>query len=170
MAGQREPRKPSLQSMLMNHPLAHEGFALTLVSWNTASDALSRVRRAVFIVEQGVPESLEWDDADAVSVHALASAPDGEPVATGRLLPDGHIGRMAVLKAWRGRGVGAAILALLVKQARGRGDREIALAAQVHAIGFYEREGFVAEGPVFDDAGLPHRRMVLRPAPATPAS
>ncbi len=163
-------REPSLESILMNHPLNHEEFVLSLVSWNSASDALSRVRRAVFIVEQGVPESLEWDDADAVSIHALAMAPDGEPIATGRLLPDGHIGRMAVLPAWRGRGVGGAILSLLVKQAQTRGDREIALAAQVHAIGFYEREGFVAEGPVFDDAGLPHRRMVLRPAPGTPAS
>lgn len=154
----------------MNDPLNYEEFALSLVSWNTAADALARVRRAVFIVEQGVPESLEWDDADAVSIHALASGPDGAPIATGRLLPDGHIGRMAVLPAWRRRGVGAAILSLLVKQARTRGDREIALAAQVHAIGFYEREGFVAEGPVFDDAGLPHRRMVLRLGPGTPAS
>ncbi len=154
----------------MNLPLNHEEFVLSLVSWNTAADALARVRRAVFIVEQGVPESLEWDDADTVSIHALASAADGEPVATGRLLPDGHIGRMAVLPAWRGRGVGAAILSLLVSQARDRGDREIALAAQVHAIGFYEREGFVAEGPVFDDAGLPHRRMVLRSVRGTPAS
>lgn len=153
----------------MNHPMQHEEFVLTTVSWDNAADALARVRRAVFIVEQGVPESMEWDEADAVSLHALATTPEGVPIGTGRLLPDGHIGRMAVLPPWRGRGVGGAILTLLLGKALARGDREIALSAQLHAIGFYEREGFVPEGPVFDDAGLPHRRMVLRRALPDPA-
>ena len=72
------------------------------------------VRRAVFVVEQRVPEALEWDDADALSLHALAHDSQGQPVATGRLLPDGHIGRMAVVREWRGRGVGRAILDFLV--------------------------------------------------------
>lgn len=122
------------------------------------------VRREVFIVEQAVPEALEWDEHDAASLHALAENDDGEVLGTGRLLPDGHIGRMAVRRPWRGRGVGAAILDALVARALSRGDAEIALSAQVRAIGFYERFGFVAEGPEFDDAGIPHRRMVLRRA------
>jgi len=126
----------------------------------------SSVRREVFIVEQGVPEALEWDEHDATSLHALAEGPGGEVLGTGRLLPDGHIGRMAVRRPWRGRGVGTAILETLIARARARQDAEIALSAQVGAIAFYERFGFVAEGPEFDDAGIPHRRMVLRrPAP-----
>ena len=137
-----------------------------LADWPPMEEAASSVRREVFIVEQGVPEALEWDEHDASSLHALAEDARGEVLGTARLLPDGHIGRMAVRRCWRGRGVGAALLGALVARARARGDTRIALSAQVSAIGFYERFGFVAEGPVFDDAGIPHRRMVLRRAPA----
>lgn len=132
-----------------------------LAAWPEVEAAAASVRREVFIVEQGVPEALEWDEHDLPSLHALAESPAGEVVGTGRLLPDGHIGRMAVRRPWRGRGVGGAILRALIARARARGDDEIALSAQVGAIAFYERFGFVAEGPVFDDAGIPHRRMVL---------
>ncbi|HMZ77178.1 MAG TPA: GNAT family N-acetyltransferase, partial [Rhodocyclaceae bacterium] len=78
----------------------------------------------------------------------------------GRLLPDGHVGRMAVLPAWRGRGVGRAVLTALMAEARRRGLSRLVLHAQTHAEGFYAGFGFVAEGEVFDDAGLPHRTMV----------
>ncbi len=86
---------------------------------------------------------------------------DGEPLGTGRLLPDGHIGRMAVIAPWRGRGVGDAILRTLVEAGAERGHGQLRLNAQLSAIGFYERLGFEALGPVFDDAGIPHRAMRL---------
>ena len=87
---------------------------------------------------------------------------DGNPIGTGRLLPDGHIGRMAVLREWRGRGVGTALLRALMEEGRKQGFERLILAAQVQAMPFYEKEGFVAEGDVFDDAGIPHRNMVWR--------
>ena len=128
-------------------------------SWKCDQAPLQDLRRTVFIREQQVPESLEWDEYDAVSQHALAVDADGHAIGTGRLLPDGHIGRMAVLREWRGCGVGAAILEFLVECARQRGDVLLHLNAQTHAIGFYERHGFVVDGEEFPDAGIPHRRM-----------
>jgi predicted GNAT family N-acyltransferase len=136
-------------------------FDIRLMTWAAGAQRLSAVRRAVFIEEQHVPEALEWDDDDARSVHALAESRDGLPVGTARLLPDGHIGRMAVLRPWRRRGVGAALLRALLVEAASRGDTIVRLNAQVQAMGFYERFGFVAHGPLFDDAGIPHRGMVL---------
>ena len=100
------------------------------------------IRFAVFVEEQGVPREIELDEMDAACIHALAYL-DGKAIGTGRLLPDGHIGRMAVLKEWRGHGVGSRILNALVEQARRRGDREVALSAQVHALAFYRAHGFV---------------------------
>lgn len=132
---------------------------IELLSWDRARDEASRVRSAVFVEEQGVPPELEMDEHDARSLHALAYAADGTAVGTGRLLPDGHIGRMAVLKAWRGKGVGGAILVRLIAAARERGDREVVLSAQTHAIEFYRRHGFLPEGEVYIDAGIPHQDM-----------
>ncbi len=83
-------------------------------------------------------------------------------LATGRLLPDGHIGRMAVLKPWRGRGIGGAILARLIERARERGDSEVVLSAQVHATAFYRAHGFAEEGAEYLEAGIPHRDMRRR--------
>ena len=107
---------------------------------------------------------MELDEHDPQCVHALAYAADGTVVGTGRLLPDGHIGRMAVLKARRGQGIGGAILESLVAVARERGDAEIVLSAQTHAIGFYCRHGFAVEGDVYPDAGIPHQDMRLLPS------
>jgi len=132
------------------------------VDWNARRTDLHAIRRAVFIEEQHVPEELEWDEADAHCRHVLAFSPEGEAVGTGRLLPDGHIGRMAVMKPWRGRGVGAALLRRLIDAARERGDREVLLSAQVHALGFYRAQGFAAYGEVYDDAGIPHQSMRLK--------
>jgi predicted GNAT family N-acyltransferase len=136
-------------------------FHVRLLPWAVGAQRLSAVRRAVFIVEQEVPEALEWDDDDARSVHALAESSGGLPVGTARLLPDGHIGRMAVLLPWRRAGVGTALLRALMDEAASAGHRTVRLNAQVRAIGFYERFGFAARGPVFDDAGIPHRAMTL---------
>jgi predicted GNAT family N-acyltransferase len=132
------------------------------VDWESAAPALRHVRRLVFIEEQGVPEELEWDEWDARCVHLLARTPTGAPVGTSRLLPDAHIGRMAVLPRWRRRGVASAMLRELLTVARERGDEAVRLNAQTQAMPFYLRFGFVAQGPEFQDAGIPHRLMVLR--------
>ena len=137
-------------------------YRLRLAHWPEDESALKQVRETVFVREQRVPVELEWDGLDDRCLHMLAEDHQGNPIGTGRLLPDGHIGRMAVLKEWRGRGVGAALLRALMEEGEKRGFRELALAAQVQAMPFYEKAGFVAEGGVFDDAGIPHRNMVWR--------
>jgi predicted GNAT family N-acyltransferase len=131
---------------------------LTLGDWDSQRDAARAVRYEVFVVEQKVPVELEWDEMDVQCVHALVF--DGEEaVATGRLLPDGHIGRMAVRKSARGQGIGGMILDALIEQARWRGDRAVMLNAQTHAEPFYARYGFVREGEEFMEAGIPHIHM-----------
>ncbi len=132
-----------------------------LGDWEAMRVRAVPVRYAVFVEEQKVPADIELDEFDPLSLHALAIDRQGRVVGTGRLLPDGHIGRMAVLREARGRGVGSALLQALMQAARARGDREIALSAQTHAIPFYVRFGFIAEGGEYDDAGIPHRRMRL---------
>ena len=131
------------------------------VNWNASRESLRAVRLTVFVKEQQVPEDLEWDDEDEHAYHVLATAVDGKPIGTGRLKLDCHIGRMAVLKSWRGRGVGSAILSLLVDFARREGCSQVRLNAQTHALAFYARFGFVAVGDEFDEAGIPHRAMTL---------
>lgn len=134
-------------------------FRIRTCRFQDAADALRAVRHAVFIVEQRVPAALEWDEMDAVSLHALAQDAGGAAIGCARLLPDGHIGRVAVLAPWRKRGIGTALLATLVERARGRGDRRVMLNAQLSAMPFYARHRFVARGPVFDEAGIPHQAM-----------
>ena len=127
--------------------------------WMRDRDHLRYVRETVFVHEQQVPLEMEWDEQDEACVHVLALDGDGAPIGTGRLLPDGHIGRMAVLPGWRGQGVGGALLTELVQIARERGFSEALLNAQVQAIAFYTRHGFAAEGPEFLEAGIPHQTM-----------
>jgi predicted GNAT family N-acyltransferase len=139
--------------------MSDPAFTIRRVGWNDAEAALRAIRLAVFVVEQHVPEELEWDDMDARSTHALAVLDDGTPIGCGRLLPDGYIGRMAVLKRWRRHGVGAALLRSLVDLARERGHARAILNAQASAVPFYARHGFVATGEAFDEAGIDHRVM-----------
>jgi predicted GNAT family N-acyltransferase len=129
-----------------------------VTTWGVDRPLLQQVRRQVFIVEQRVPEEEEWDIDDEVCVHVLATR-NREPVGTGRLSPAGKIGRLAVLSEFRGRGLGDRILHMLIEQAYHRGLLEVTLNAQVQVVPFYEKRGFQAEGPVFDEAGIPHRRM-----------
>ncbi|MEO8716598.1 MAG: GNAT family N-acetyltransferase [Burkholderiales bacterium] len=131
---------------------------IELLDWTSAHAESSRVRTLVFVEEQGVPVEIEMDDKDAASVHAIAYV-DGRAVGTGRLLPDGHIGRMAVLRQSRKRGVGGAILTCLVDEARRRGMMEVVLSAQTHALGFYRKHGFLEQGAIFEEAGIPHQEM-----------
>jgi len=134
-------------------------YSLHHADWTRDHSALRAVRVAVFVQEQGVPEELEWDEFDACSVHVLAEDPAGNPIGTGRLLADGHIGRMAVLAGHRGQGIGAAMLQWLIEQARHRGMRELLLHAQTHAESFYSRHGFERVGDPFMEAGIPHCLM-----------
>jgi predicted GNAT family N-acyltransferase len=136
-------------------------FTIRILSWPDARALARPVREAVFIVEQRVPRELEWDEWDARSDHALAVNTAGEAIGTARLLPDGRIGRMAVLAAHRGAGAGTALLRELLGLARQRGMTRITLHAQTHAAGFYGRFGFSAAGETFLEAGIPHVEMVL---------
>jgi predicted GNAT family N-acyltransferase len=129
------------------------------MSWSDAAPKATRIRELVFVREQAVPPEIELDEWDACSDHALAFAPDGAAIGTGRLLPDGHIGRMAVLREWRGRGVGAALMTALLDRAAIRGMRRVLLNAQTHAAPFYARFGFTAFGSEFMEAGIPHVAM-----------
>ena len=132
---------------------------IELMDWQRARSLASPIRFEVFVREQRVPAEIELDEHDAVSVHALAF--DGQDaIGTGRLLPDGHIGRMAVLKKWRGRGIGGLILQELVQAARQRGHKEIALSAQLQAVDFYRAHGFEPVGDIYQEAGIAHQAMV----------
>ena len=135
------------------------GYTIERVRFADAEGAIRAIRTTVYIEEQQVPAALEWDGLDDACLHVLARDAAGEPVATARLLDDGRLGRMAVYRSWRGRGVGTALLEELLTVARERGLAEVWLTAQTRAIGFYERLGFRAHGPEFPDAGIPHRRM-----------
>jgi predicted GNAT family N-acyltransferase len=132
---------------------------ITLGDWDSQREDAQAIRREVFVVEQSVPISMEWDDMDDVSLHAVAYGPNHQAIGTGRLLPDGHIGRMAVRKSARRAGVGSAILQELMRCAAKRGDKEVVLHAQTRAQAFYLQYGFTAEGEVFEEAGIPHIRM-----------
>lgn len=136
-----------------------EGVRIRLGTWDELRAQAVPIRYTVFVEEQKVPAEIEIDAQDPLSLHALALDADGVAVATGRLLPDGHIGRMAVTQSARGRGAGTAVLLALMQAARERGHREVVLSAQTHAVPFYARIGFAAEGGVYDDAGIPHIDM-----------
>ena len=134
-------------------------FSLTVADWDTQQRHARAVRDEVFINEQNIPLALEWDEMDCVSLHAVVLDEAGRAIGTGRLLPDCHIGRMAVTSAMRGAGIGGAILDALMQEARKRGDKAVLLNAQIHAEAFYARHGFVREGQEFIEAGIPHIRM-----------
>ena len=133
---------------------------IVLGTWDKLNVDAMAIRYEVFIQEQSVPEEIERDDMDAVSMHAVAYTEAGVPIGTGRLLPDGHIGRMAVLRPARGTGIGGQVLDALLVAAQGLGHKHVALHAQVHARGFYEAHGFQAEGEPFIEADMPHVLMV----------
>ncbi|MDN5935557.1 MAG: GNAT family N-acetyltransferase [Nitrosospira sp.] len=137
-------------------------YTVRIASWRDDGLALRMVRETVFIREQRVPAELEWDEFDMNCLHLLAMDSADNPIGVARLLSDGLIGRMAVLKEWRGRGVGSALLLRLLEEAKKRRIQQVALNAQLHAIGFYLKSGFRMTGEEFMDAGIPHVRMSLR--------
>ena len=135
---------------------------IRLGDWATLGQDATAIRFEVFVDEQKVPAEIELDEMDAVCLHAVAYDEAGKAIGTGRLLPDGHIGRMAVRQPGRGTGVGGAILTLLMDKARARGDAAVVLNAQTVAAPFYARHGFVQAGDVFDEAGIAHVEMRLQ--------
>ncbi len=144
--------------------MSSQRYHLQLVTWQDSESHLRAVRTSVFIQEQSVSAALEWDGEDAHALHVLAVESGGKPIGTGRLLLHdtlAHIGRMAVLPAWRRQGVGASLLQRLLDEARQRGASSVFLNAQTYAVPFYERYDFVIEGAEFLDADIPHYRMTL---------
>ncbi|MFI6010425.1 GNAT family N-acetyltransferase [Streptomyces sp. NPDC051243] len=156
----------------MTSPSSVPSYAVRVAEDPADREACFAVRKEVFVGEQGVPEDIEYDAYDATAVHVLAVREDGVPLGTGRLLYGeaataktggdpavGSLGRLAVTQAARGLGVGAALVRAIEDAARARGLAAVDLHAQTHALGFYERLGYVAYGPEFPDAGIPHRAM-----------
>jgi predicted GNAT family N-acyltransferase len=149
--------EPSRSEMLAERQ--PEPWRLQIGDWPSLQPNAAPIRLEVFVHEQHVPLEEEIDTLDPVCVHAVAFDANDRALATGRLLPDGHIGRMAVLKSARGKGLGSAVLQALVKQAQKKGFVEVVLSAQTHAQGFYARHGFVPEGVEYLDANIPHILM-----------
>ena len=142
-----------------------EPFSVQCADWERDGPELARVRTRVFVEEQQVPPDLEWDGQDAGALHLIARDPGGQAIGTARVLASGQIGRMAVLREWRGRGVGGALLDAALAEALRPGRPVPFLNAQTSAEGFYARRGFRARGPVFEEAGIPHRLMLHEAAP-----
>ena len=136
-------------------------FQILPASWAEHKKDLIRIRTEVFINEQLVPPDLEWDGYDQSCWHMLARTAAGEIVGTARMLYDGHIGRMAVLPAFRNQGIGSALLEALLKVAKHEGISEVFLHAQTRAVPFYQKHGFTITSDEFMDAGIPHVTMRL---------
>jgi predicted GNAT family N-acyltransferase len=135
-------------------------YTVRLANWHNDNAALNLVREAVFIREQRISVELEWDGLDAECIHVLAANARGHPIGTARLLANGTIGRMAVLKEWRRRGVGSALMEQLLDEARNQQIRHVTLNAQLYVTSLYRKFGFETVGEEFLEAGIPHVRMV----------
>ena len=140
----------------MSHP-----FTVHLLSWHNGEPLLRTIREQVFIREQGVPAELEWDGLDQSSQHVLALSVNGDAIGCGRISPDGKLGRIAVLPAWRGKRVGSAILEALLDYAHSQDYQLLELNAQIEAVKLYRRFDFSEVGEVFMDANMPHIKMQL---------
>lgn len=144
----------------MNNPIPA---LVQILTWQEAERFARMIREQVFIDEQHVPVELEWDGLDNTAYHAVAFA-GRKAVGTARLLPDGHIGRMAVLKTNRHQGIGSQLLAAMLQQAQKIGCDSVKLSAQLHAIPFYEQHGFEVLSDSYLDAGILHKDMVYNKA------
>ncbi|MES9873376.1 MAG: GNAT family N-acetyltransferase [Candidatus Sedimenticola sp. PURPLELP] len=138
-----------------------ESVEIRQANWPEDLPALRQVREEVFIREQGVPPDLEWDDDDPEAIHLLAEDTNKRPIGTVRLLPDGQIGRMAVVSSWRNRGIGGRLICHLLESTDKQRFPRLFLNAQTQAVSFYRRFGFAEQGEVFMEAGIPHLRMEL---------
>lgn len=139
---------------------ALDSLQIRIAEWESDGAAIRSVRNTVFSVEQGISKALDFDGRDLECVHVLASLDDGEAIGTARMLPDGHVGRIAVHKPWRGQGIGTRLVEYLTQAARERGFSEIYLHSQIQAAEFYTRLGFESRGEPFMEAGIEHVLMV----------
>jgi predicted GNAT family N-acyltransferase len=150
-------------------------FYIEPANYEVDFEDLRSVRKSVFVAEQHIPLEIEFDELDPQCHHVLARNDQYRPIGTGRLSLDGKIGRMAVLHEWRRRGVGESLLRSLIDKARKLGLTEVTANAQLTALGFYEKFGFIKEGKAFIEAGIPHQTLRLllqplnKPARAMPA-
>jgi YbgC/YbaW family acyl-CoA thioester hydrolase len=160
------PVPPMLRDWLQAFEAGEPMVSVATGDWRSLEGPAKALREQVFVHEQGIAPELEWDEADATAVHAVARNRSGLPLGTGRLLPNapggGRIGRMAVRADMRGSGVGMAVLRALVDAARSQGLAHLVLHAQMTAVAFYRRAGFEPKGPVFDEVGIPHQEMVRK--------
>jgi YbgC/YbaW family acyl-CoA thioester hydrolase len=158
-----KPVPARLREVLAGYEAGEPMHEVAVAGWAELGEGAGRVRREVFIDEQGIPKELEWDADDATALHAVARNRLGQPIATGRLVSEapglGRIGRMAVQRALRGGGVGAAVLRALEAAAAARGDSEVMLHAQRSAEAFYARLGYRVHGEPFEEAGIAHIEM-----------
>ena len=145
-------------------------FRIEPADYKVDFDDLRAVRETVFIDEQNIPKEVEFDSVDSGCFHFIARNNQHQAIGTGRLTPDGKIGRMAVLKKWRGQGVGEALLLNLIDKARKLGWTEVSLNAQIAVVSFYEKFGFAKIGSVFTDANIPHQLMRLPIDPISKSS
>ena len=133
---------------------------IEITSFAESENFIRSIRDTVFVQEQGVPHELDWDGKDTGCTHVLARSDSGISIGTGRMQPDGKIGRLAVLQNWRGHGIGGKLLKSLVGKAYECKFKSVYLHAQIHAISFYEKHGFRREGPEFIEAGITHVKMI----------
>jgi YbgC/YbaW family acyl-CoA thioester hydrolase len=149
----------ALREVFEAHDRKETMLRLQIGSWDELGEAARAVRTAVFVREQGIPAELEWDEHDAISQHAVVFNRLNMPVACGRLLPDGHIGRVAVVQALRGSRAGKLVMQSLMQAARSAGHSHADISAQQAVVGFYQRLGFRTVGEPYIEAGIAHIRM-----------
>ncbi|MFK4048805.1 GNAT family N-acetyltransferase [Acinetobacter venetianus] len=135
-------------------------FSVKQGSWDQLQQDAKLIRKLVFISEQNIPEQDEWDDQDAISQHFVVYD-QNQPIATARLLANNSVGRVAVLKAYRGQGIGRLIMLEIIAYAQAQKRPSLQLSSQVHAISFYEKLGFSIQGDEYDECGIPHIEMVM---------
>lgn len=135
-------------------------FSVKQGSWDQLQQDAKLIRKLVFISEQNIPEQDEWDDQDAISQHFVVYD-QNQPIATARLLANNSVGRVAVLKAYRGQGIGRLIMLEIIAYAQAQKRPSLQLSSQVHAVSFYEKLGFSIQGDEYDECGIPHIEMVM---------
>lgn len=128
--------------------------------WDQLQQDAKLIRTQVFICEQGITEADEWDDQDLISQHFVIYDQD-QPIATARLLENNSVGRVAVLKAYRGQGLGQMIMLEIISYAQKQRRSVLTLSSQVHAISFYEKLGFTVQGNPYDECGISHIEMTM---------
>ncbi|WP_019383750.1 GNAT family N-acetyltransferase [Acinetobacter venetianus] len=135
-------------------------FSVKQGSWDQLQQDAKLIRKLVFISEQNISEQDEWDDQDAISQHFVVYD-QNQPIATARLLANNSVGRVAVLKAYRGQGIGRLIMLEIIAYAQAQKRPSLQLSSQVHAVSFYEKLGFSIQGDEYDECGIPHIEMVM---------